>query len=144
MKKTISSEEQKSKMRRALQILKKLAAVVLNPHFLLCFGFAWIITNGWAYILLGIGVWTKSGWISAVASGYLTFLWFPMTPEKIITLTISIFLLKKLFPKDEKTLGVLHEWYEKAKVDLKNAQVKRKNKKRKRKNGNNKSNTGTE
>lgn len=135
MNKEEKKKERDRKKHSVLQTLKKLVEVVLNPRFLLCFGLSWIITNGWAYALLGIGIWAKIGWMAAIASGYLAFIWLPVTPEKIITITISIFLLRKLFPKDEKTLGVLHEWYEKAKADVKKAWswLKRKRARRKAK-----------
>ena len=56
---------------------------LLNPRFLLCFGIGWIITNGWAYFLFGLGSFTDVGWMKAVAGAYLAMLWFPFTPEKI-------------------------------------------------------------
>lgn len=135
MNKEEKKKERERKKHSVLQTLKKLVEAVLNPRFLLCFGLSWVITNGWAYALLGIGIWTKIGWMAAIASGYLAFIWLPVTPEKIITITISIFLLRKLFPKDEKTLGVLHKWYEKAKADVKKAWswLKRKRARRKAK-----------
>lgn len=89
--------------------LKKLFFLVLNPRFILCFGLAWIVTNGWSYILLGLGTFFSNEWMIGIASGYLALMWLPFTPEKIITVAIAIFLLKLLFPNDKKTLGVLHE-----------------------------------
>ena len=86
---------------------KKIFAFILNPRFVLCFGMAWIITNGWAYIAFALGTFLQITWLAAIAAAYLAFLWIPGTPEKIVTLAISIFLLKRLFPNDEKTLGVL-------------------------------------
>lgn len=87
--------------------LKKVIEFILNPRLLLCFGLAWIITNGWSYILLALGMYFHIHWMIVVASTYLTLLWIPATPEKIITVIISIFLLKSLFPQDKKTLAVL-------------------------------------
>ena len=92
-----------------LQKLKKLLQFLLNPRFLLCFGIGWIITNGWAYLLLGLGSFMDIGWMKAVAGTYLAILWFPFSPEKIITVGIAIALLKWLFPHDTYTLGVLHD-----------------------------------
>ena len=92
--------------------IKTAVGFILNPRLLLCFGIAWMITNGWAYVLLGLGIFFDSVWMQAVGGAYLGLLWIPMTPEKIITVAISIFLLRVLFPKDEKTLGVL--------IDIKN------------------------
>ena len=99
--------------------VKKVLQFLLNPRFLLCFGIAWMITNGWSYILLGIGTWLEIPWMVWVAGAWLTFLWIPFTPEKIVTVAIAIGLLRWLFPKDEKTLRVLHNLLQKAKAALK-------------------------
>ncbi len=91
--------------------MKRLFTVILhfffNPHFLLCFGIAWFITNGWSYVGLALGTYFKWYWLIAVSSGYLALLWIPFTPEKIITLIIAIALLRLIFPHDKKTLAVL-------------------------------------
>ena len=87
--------------------LKKIAEFIANPRLVFCFAIAWMITNGWSYVLLGLGTFFQVPWMIAVASAYLAFLWFPFTPEKIITVIIAICLLRWLFPKDEKTLGML-------------------------------------
>ena len=94
-------------------IIIRLAQFLFNPRFLLCFGMGWMITNGWSYLLLGLGTLLKNSWMIGIASAYLTFLWLPISPEKIITVTIAIFLMKRLFPKDEKTLGLLRELHRK-------------------------------
>ena len=103
--------------------LKKWLGFFLNPHFLLCFGLAWLITNGWCYVLIALGGCLKIGWMLAVGTAYAGFLWLPGTPEKLVTLAISLFLLKRLFPGDEKTLKLLHEEREK----LRNSITKQKN-----------------
>ena len=105
-------------------ILKKVVLFILNPRLLLCVGIAWMITNGWSYVLLGIGTLFEIGWMIALSTTYMALLWFPFTPEKIITMIIAIFLLKTLFPKDERTLGIL--------IDL-HAAVVEKSKRRKEK-----------
>ena len=102
---------------------KKLVWLVLNPRFLVCFGMAWIITNGWSYIAFAVGTLCEIGWMMAVSGAYLTFLWLPFTPEKVLTLTIAILLLRKLFPHDEKTLGVLRDMF--SHLRQKNAQRRR-------------------
>lgn len=109
--------------------IKTILEFCLNPRLILCFGIAWIITNGWAYITLAISTWLRIGWLMAISGGYLAALWVPFTPEKIITLIIAIFLLKRLFPNDKKTLEKLHNMKEKAKEEIKKLKAKRKNKK---------------
>lgn len=99
--------------------IKKIIQFIANPRLLLCFGFAWLITNGWSYILLGIGTLFHINWIIAVASGYLAFLWLPISPEKILTIAIAIALLRFLFPNDQKTLAVLKSMRDKIKNKIK-------------------------
>jgi len=101
------------------QKIKRIIEFLLNPRFLLCFGIAWLITNGWSYIMFGFGTYYGIGWMIAVAGGYLTFLWLPVSPEKIVTVAIAIALLKLIFPRDEKTLAVLIDMRDKVKSKLK-------------------------
>ena len=96
--------------------IKKIFWFFANPRLLLCLVLAWIVTNGWSYIMLGLGILFDITWMQAVASAYLAFLWIPVTPEKILTVIIAIFFLKRFFPKDEKTLAILHNMFEKVKT----------------------------
>lgn len=100
--------------------------MIFNPRFLICFGLGWMITNGWSYIALGVGIYYEIDWLTAVSSGYLAFLWLPATPEKIITVTLAVFFLRLLFPNDTKTLGILKDLTNK----VKNKYFERKKKKK--------------
>ena len=95
--------------------LKTAIDFILNPRLLLCFAAGWMITNGWSYVFIVMGTMFDIKWMSAIGAGYLAFLWLPFSAEKIITCAIAIYFLKKFFPHDTKTLGVL--------VDMKNAVV---------------------
>ena len=98
------------------QSLKKAVQFIANPRLILCFMIGWMITNGWSYILFGLGTYLGIEWMIAVGGAYMALLWLPFTPEKIITCAIAIALLRWLFPNDKKTLAVLRGWYEKAKA----------------------------
>ncbi|MBO5294207.1 MAG: hypothetical protein J6B71_03045 [Clostridia bacterium] len=78
--------------------------MILNWRFLICFGIGWLITNGWSYVLLAIGTVTSTTWMIAVASAYLAFLWLPISPEKVVTVAIALFLVRRLFPKHTQAL----------------------------------------
>lgn len=99
--------------------LKKFLLFFLNPRLLLCFGIAWMITNGWSYLLLAVGTWLQNGWMIGVAGAYLAFLWLPISPEKLVTVAIAIALLRLWFPTDQKTLAILKESYAKLKAAVK-------------------------
>ena len=93
--------------------IKKVVQFLLNPRLLFCLGIAWLITNGWSYIMLGIGTYWEIAWMIAVSTAYLAFLWLPVSPEKIATVLIAMALLRFLFPHDRKTLGVLRDLHKK-------------------------------
>ena len=112
MEELLMKEKIKSKIMKILQFL-------LNPRLLLCIGIAWLITNGWSYIMFGFGMYFEIDWMIAVSSAYLAFLWLPISPEKIATAAIAILLLRFFFPNDEKTLAVLSQMYHKAKTAIK-------------------------
>ena len=97
------------------EALKKFMDFILNPRLLICFAAGWMITNGWSYIFLVVGTLFNIPWMATVGGAYLAFLWLPISAEKVITCAIAIFLLKKFFPDDQKTLAVL--------VNMKNAVV---------------------
>ena len=83
---------------------------ITNPHLLLCLAAAWVITNGWSYAFFAIGTYFGIEWMTAVGAGYMAFLWLPISPEKIVTFGLAIFFLKKFFPYDRKTLGVIRRF----------------------------------
>lgn len=99
---------------------------LLNWRFLICFGIAWMITNGWAYIFIGLGIILKIDWMRNVGTGYIAFLWMPWTPEKLITIPIAIWLLKKIFPKNYELVAELEN--ELAELKKKNPSVRRRKK----------------
>lgn len=109
-------------MERFKAYIKKIIRFLFNPHFMLCFGLAWMITNGWSYVMLGLGTLFGSAVLISIASGYLAMLWLPFTPEKIITIIIAVWLLKLLFPNDTRTLAVLMNL--KSRIHLKRLQKK--------------------
>ena len=102
---------------------------ILNPRLILCCGIAWFITNGWVYVASALAAWLKINWLGAIAAAYLAALWFPFTPEKIITIIIAIFLLKLFFPNDQKTLKRLYDMKRASQEEIKKLKIKLKIKK---------------
>lgn len=114
---------------RVRGIIKTAVQFLLNPRLLLCFGIGWMITNGWSYVLMGLGTWLGNEWMMGIAGAYLTFLWLPVSPEKLVTVAIAMLLLRRLFPNDQKTLGILKETYAQVKQAFRLKKQQRKQKK---------------
>ena len=84
-------------MKQKLIKLKNLIIKYLkDPKLFLAFLIAWMITNGWSYVMLGFGIFLKIKWMQVVATSYLAILWLPCTPEKLITIPLSVFIYKLL------------------------------------------------
>ena len=86
------------------QRLKLWLRLILNWRFLICFGIAWLITNGWSYLLFGLGLLLKNEWLLGISGAYLAFLWLPISPEKVVTCAIALFLVRRLFPRHNQAL----------------------------------------
>ena len=92
---------------------------MFNWRFAISFGIAWMITNGWAYIALGLGLWFDIKWLSAIAGTYTAFLYLPFTLEKLITIPLAILICKLIFPKHKKVQDELNGLLEEEKKKLK-------------------------
>jgi ABC-type multidrug transport system fused ATPase/permease subunit len=108
-----------------LNFLKKLC----NWRFLICFGLAWIITNGWCYVFIFLGTTMNIKWMLSIGTSYLAFLWMPWTPEKLITIPIAIFLLKILFPKQKKLQEELKKEFDSERKKISEKNIRRINRK---------------
>ena len=115
---------------RIFNAIKKWIMVVLNPRLLLCLFVAWMITNGWSYVFVALGTLLDITWMVVTGTAYMSLLWVPFTPEKILTVVIAIFLMRAIFPKDKKTIAVLKEELKK----LKCAYVAQRDKRREKRN----------
>ena len=127
------NKKEKSKnpvIQKAKATAKKALEFVFNPHLLLCFGIAWFITNGWSYVMLGVGSLFRIKWMLGVSGAYLAALWLPFTPEKLLTLAIAMALLRLIFPDDRKTLAVLKELREKHKTKKAEKETEKEEKKK--------------
>ncbi len=106
--------------------LIKILQFITNPRLLLCLAVAWMITNGWSYILFAIGGYFEIPWMLAVSGAYLAFLWLPVSPEKLMTFAIAIALLRIWFLNDTKTLAVLRKLRNNVKAKVKAYREKKK------------------
>jgi len=106
--------------------LIKILQFITNPRLQLCLAVAWMITNGWSYILFAIGGYFEIPWMLAVSGAYLAFLWLPVSPEKLMTFAIAIALLRIWFPNDTKTLAVLRKLRSNVKAKVKAYREKKK------------------
>lgn len=58
---------------------------------------------------MAVGVKYHITWLATVGGTWLTILWIPGTPEKILTVAIAIWLAKILFPRDTELQAQLNK-----------------------------------
>lgn len=101
------------------QVIKDYIKPFLNIRFVISFGIAWMITNGWSYIFVAVGGALDIKWMLSVGLGYQAFLWLPITPEKLVTIPLAVIIHRLLFPKDYNSITTLNNMLNKEKAKLK-------------------------
>lgn len=104
-------------MKKLLNKLKIYLKPFCSPKFLVSYGTAWMITNGWSYLFVIIGPIVEWSWMTAIGAAYQAFIWSPIGPEKLITIPLSIWFHTLLFKRDDKTHLQLENMYAEAKKD---------------------------
>lgn len=99
--------------------------IIKRPTLWISFIIAWIITNGHAYILLGVGMTLGIPWMEWYGATYLAILWMPFTPEKVITFPLAFFIEKQLFQISRNNKWLAGEIDEEWKQILKKIYLKR-------------------
>lgn len=113
---------------RIKDLIRRVLEFFLNPRLLFCFGIAWFITNGWSYLFAALGTFLGITWMYVIGFSWMAILWLPFSPEKIVTLFITVLLLRWLFPKDQRTLAVIRREQAALKAVLRRAKEKRRRK----------------
>ena len=89
-----------------------------NWKFLISYGTAWMITNGWCWLGLLFGNIFSIGWMIGICTGYMAFLWMPFTVEKIVTIPLAIWFQTLFFKHDKKLRKQLEDLKAEAIKDL--------------------------
>ena len=82
--------------------IKETVRPYLKWKMLLVFGVVWIITTGWSYVFIGVGLSWNISWMYKIGIGAQIFFWNPLINEKILTIPFSIWLYVKVFKEDPK------------------------------------------
>ena len=89
---------------RAEHLLKKIKTYIspfLNWRILIIYVPIWFIMSGWTYLFIFLGTRHHVGWMLAAGTFWATVLWLPFTPEKLITIPITLVIYVKLFGHKE-------------------------------------------
>ena len=108
-------------------IVKKLWIYInpfLNFKLLLIYIPIWFLMSGWTYLFIFLGMKYQINWMLISGSTWAGVLWLPCTPEKIITIPLTLLLYTKIFgDKNTKTIEKLNKMHIQAKADLQSFKI---------------------
>lgn len=103
----------------------------LNWRFLVSYSVPFMLINGWAWIGVFLFPYYKN-WFTIASVSWMTFLWMPFTPEKLVTIPMAIWIHTLIFKHEKRTRAMLDQMYAEARADwekVKRKLFKNKNKK---------------
>ena len=83
------------KMKRLWTKIKTYIAPFLNWRILIIYLPIWFIMSGWTYLFIYLGTRHHISWMLAAGTFWATLLWLPITPEKLITIPLTLFIYVK-------------------------------------------------
>lgn len=78
-------------------ILRRIIAFFKDWRNGVSFLIAWMITNGWGWCFMFLGRLLQIKWMKIAGDAYIAFLWLPVINEKVVTVTLAVFIKKVLF-----------------------------------------------
>ena len=88
-------------MKYVFKKIKTYIAPFLNWRILIIYLPIWFLMSGWTYLFIYLGAKHGVGWMLAAGTFWATVLWLPFTPEKLITIPLTLYLYVKLFGHKE-------------------------------------------
>ena len=89
-------------MKRLLTKIKTYISPFLNWRILVIYVPIWFLMSGWTYLFIFLGTKHNIGWMLAAGTFWATVLWLPITPEKLITIPLTMLVYVKLFGHREE------------------------------------------
>ena len=83
------------KMKRLWNKIKTYIAPFLNWRILIIYLPIWFIMSGWTYLFIYLGTRHHISWMLAAGTFWATLLWLPITPEKLITIPLTLLIYVK-------------------------------------------------
>ena len=107
-------------MKRLWTKIKTYISPFLNWRILIIYLPIWFIMSGWTYLFIFLGTKYSVGWMLASGTFWATLLWLPITPEKLITIPITLLVYVKWVghsdPKLEAMVAEAHKDWEATKA----------------------------
>ena len=94
-------------LRKLFNKIKTYISPFLNWRILIIYVPIWFIMSGWTYLFIFLGTKYSVGWMLAAGTFWATVLWLPFTPEKLITVPLTLFIYVKWVGHSDPKLEVM-------------------------------------
>ena len=103
-------------MKRLWTKIKTYISPFLNWRILIIYLPIWFLMSGWTYLFSYLGTKHHISWMLASGTFWATILWLPMTPEKLITIPLTLFIYVKWVGHSDPKLEAMvieakQDWY---------------------------------
>ena len=79
-------------MKRLWNKIKTYISPFLNWRILIIYLPIWFLMSGWTYLFIYLGTRYHISWMLAAGTFWATLLWLPITPEKLLTIPLTLFI----------------------------------------------------
>ena len=107
-------------MKRLLTKIKTYISPFLNWRILVIYVPIWFIMSGWTYLFIFLGTKYKIGWMLAAGTFWATVLWLPITPEKLLTIPLTMWIYIRWCNKEDTISNQLQLMLAEARKDWDN------------------------
>ena len=89
-------------MHKLFNKIKTYISPFLNWRILIIYLPIWFLMSGWTYLFIYLGTKHHISWMLASGTFWATVLWLPITPEKLITIPLTLFIYMRVFGHGNK------------------------------------------
>ena len=89
-------------MSKLFNKIKTYISPFLNWRILIIYLPIWFIMSGWTYLFIYLGTRHHISWMLAAGTFWATVLWLPITPEKLITIPLTLLIYIRVFGRGNK------------------------------------------
>ena len=107
-------------MKRLWTKIKTYISPFLNWRILVIYVPIWFIMSGWTYLFIYLGTRHHISWMLAAGTFWATILWLPITPEKLLTIPLTLWIYIRWRNKEDTVSNELQNMLVEAKQDWNN------------------------
>ena len=110
-------------MKRLLTKIKTYISPFLNWRILVIYVPIWFLMSGWTYLFIFLGTKHHISWMLAAGTFWATILWLPITPEKLLTIPLTLWIYIRWRNKEDTVSNELQNMLAEAHRDWNNTKA---------------------